>query len=279
MKQTFDHAEDVLRFYLKHPDSALIVLSSVLGGTIRAKGSMMAVTPSVHAGYISNGCVDADIIARARAGQSGVFVYGEGSPYRDITLPCGGSIEVRIFQDIDAEMLKSALSDLSRRKETFLRIGTAQIMIKPRIHLRIAGRGAVCIALAELALASGFLVQVQSPEVDIFPGAIHLKDVDNPPALKDDSRTAMVCLFHDHDWETALLQQALNGPAFYVGAMGSETTHIERSRKLSQAGMRPDQIKAIKAPIGLVSAQRDSRFLAISILAEIIQTAQSKGLI
>ena len=89
----------------------------------------------------------------------------------------------------------------------------------------------------------------------------------------------MVCLFHDHDWEGALLQQALAGPAFYIGAMGSVRTHEIRCETLSELGVSQADIARIHAPIGLIASQRDARLLAISILAEIIQSAQEAELI
>ena len=53
------------------------------------------------AGYISNGCVDADIIFQAKAamkdGQIRRLKYGEGSPFKDIQLPCGGSIDLLVI--------------------------------------------------------------------------------------------------------------------------------------------------------------------------------------
>ena len=279
MTKTFDHAEDILRYCLDHIDAALIVLTGVTGGTLRARGAMMAVTQSSSAGYISNGCVDADIITRARLGESGHFTYGEGSPYRDIQLPCGGRLEISIFQNADRSLLKAARADLEARRETELKLDAAILTIAPRLKLRIAGRGAACLALAELASNSGFDVHVQSPEADLMSHVEHLTDPNLPPKLSDDSRTAMVCLFHDHDWETALLKQALTGPVFYIGAMGSKRTHAQRRETLLQAGVEKTQIDKIKGPIGLIPAQRDARLLAISILAEIIQTAQGKKLI
>ena len=63
MSQTYDRAEDVLRYCAGHADAALVVLRDVTGGTLRAKGAMMAVTKGQVAGYISNGCIDADVIA------------------------------------------------------------------------------------------------------------------------------------------------------------------------------------------------------------------------
>jgi len=44
-------------------------------------------------------------------------------------------------------------------------------------------------------------------------------------------------------------------------------------------GVAQNQIDRIHGPIGLIPTQRDARLLAISILAEIVQTAQIKSLI
>ena len=239
----------------------------------------MSVTETRAAGYMSNGCVDADIIMRARAGQSGTFIYGEGSPYRDIVLPCGGRLEIEILQDPDREAIRLALRDLGNRQKIELRLGNILVRLVPRIKLRIAGRGVACLALAELAELSGFDVLIQSPDVDLLPDSQHLTDPNAPPSVSDDSQTAVACLFHDHDWEAALLQQALGGPAFYIGAMGSKRTHYMRCQRLSGLGVSGQDIARINGPIGLIAAQRDARLLALSILAKIIQTAQTAKLL
>jgi len=276
---TFDQAEDVLRYCVDQTQVALIVLTAVTGGTLRSRGAMMAVTETSSAGYISNGCVDADIIARARAGEKGKFIYGDGSPYLDISLPCGGRLEVAIFQNPNRSKLDAARIDLKARKETELQLDDASFVLLPRLKLRVAGRGAACLALAEVAKNSGFDVHVQSPEVDLMLNSEHLIDPNTPPDVEDDLRTAVVCLFHDHDWEAALLKQALAGPAFYIGAMGSERTHKKRCATLRELRVAQDQIDRINGPIGLIPAQRDARLLAISILAEVIQSAQLQNLI
>ena len=279
MTQTYDHTEDVLRDCVGSSDAVLVILTDVTGGTLRARGAMMAVTQTRVMGYMSNGCVDADIISRARAGQFGTFIYGEGSPYRDIVLPCGGRLEVAIIQDFDRQAIRNALKKLGKREETNIRFGDVSVAIVPRVRLRIAGRGAACLALAQLAESSGFDVLVQSPDKDILTQAQHLTDPNNPPLVTDDNRTAVVCLFHDHDWEAALLRQALSGLAFYIGAMGSVRTHETRCQNLSSLGVSDDDISRINGPIGLIPAQRDARLLAVSILAEIIQSAQREMLL
>ena len=261
------------------PGAALVVLTSVTGGTLRERGAMMCVTTERVSGYISNGCVDADIIARARAGQSGTFIYGEGSPYRDIVLPCGGRLELSIFQKAERSIIEKALFKLEKREPADLELGDNRLAFSPRIKLRIAGRGAACVALSELAQLSGFDVVLQSPDVDGLPKAQHLIDPNNPPHTEDDAWTAVVCLFHDHDWEPTLLRQALDGEAFYIGAMGSERTHEIRCQNLMALGLSKLDVARIHGPIGLVESQRNARLLAVSILAEIIQFAQRAELL
>ena len=258
---------------------ALVVLTAVTGGTLRARGALMAVTDTHVAGYVSNGCVDADIVTRARSGQTGRFIYGDGSPYKDIVLPCGGRLEIEIIQNPNQDAIQSALNALENRQEAQLRVGDVSVSLVPRLKLRISGRGEACLAMAELAALSGFEVSVQSPDPHLFAGVQHLTDPNHPPKVNDDKRTAVICLFHDHDWEGALLQQALTGPAFYIGAMGSKRTHDMRCQKLLDMGTAEQAIARVKGPIGLIPAQRDARLLALSVLAEIMDEAQKAGVL
>lgn len=145
----------------------------------------------------------------------------------------------------------------------------------PRLRLRIAGRGAPLFSLARQTMSAGFDVIVQSPDISDFPVAefMHLRNPAHPPAIRDDARTAFVMLFHNHEWEDALLEQALAGPAFYIGAMGSAQTHAARLDKLRSAGISDADCARIKGPIGLIAALRDADLLALSVLAEITQIA------
>ena len=84
-------------------------------------------------------------------------------------------------------------------------------------------------------------------------------------------------MFHDHDWEVALLAQALSSEAFYIGAMGSERTHNLRCKALREAGVSEEVIDRVQGPIGLIPSMRDANLLALSTLAEIVKTAQDLG--
>jgi xanthine dehydrogenase accessory factor len=96
------------------------------------------------------------------------------------------------------------------------------------------------------------------------------------PALVLDRWSALVMLFHDHDWETALLEQGLAQEALYIGAMGSRRTHSSRLAALADAGVPSEQAARIRGPIGLIPAARDPETLALSVLAEIVAAWQAR---
>ena len=244
-----------------------------------------ALTQSDVAGYISNGCVDGDIIYQSRAmlGEQTKdpkrLIYGEGSPFKDIALPCGGSIEVLIVPDPDRPHLQEILTGLERRDAAKLRVQGFEWRYMPKLRLRIAGRGAAIDALARQAVQAGFEVHLQSPHMDIarYDRVDHLSDPTTPPIIQDDAWSAVVLMFHDHDWEGALLKQALAGEAFYIGAMGSPQTHQNRIAMLSRQGCSQEDIARIQGPIGIIPSMRDANLLALSTLAEIVKAAQDAG--
>lgn len=254
---------------------------------MRAKGALMAVREDgAVAGYISNGCVDADIIYQAKAaigdGQIRRLKYGEGSPFKDIQLPCGGAIDLLVVPAPEREVLGEAVVKFATRQSAKLKLDSFEWDYAPKLRLRIAGRGEAVRALTSQALQSGFEVHLQSPEADLHNDLAvtkfdHLTNPAAPPAQNDDAYSAVILMFHDHDWEVALLTQALSSEAFYIGAMGSERTHKLRRKALHEAGVSDDTIARIQGPIGLIPSMRDANLLALSTLAEIVKTAQDCG--
>lgn len=295
--QTYEHPRDVLgrlQDWRREQTCALVVITETTGGAVRNVGALLAVTADGQsAGYISGGCIDADVVLQAQAAiaesKARTIRYGAGSPFVDLPLPCGGAIEVLILPDPDAHIVSEAVTALDARRavqvaydETGIRIlengetAASSALYEPKLRLRIAGRGADCLALARVALASGFEIILQMTDGDDLHAAsavgLDAHHLQSPAALgdlTDDAYTAFVLMFHDGDWETALLQQALNGPAFYIGAVGSARTHAKRVAALRETGASARQIARIHGPIGLVPSLRDASMLAISTLAEI----------
>jgi xanthine dehydrogenase accessory factor len=84
----------------------------------------------------------------------------------------------------------------------------------------------------------------------------------------------LLFLFHDHDWEPDLLARALDTPALWIGAMGSERTQAARRAALAARGVDAKSIARVRGPVGLIPASRDPSTLALSAFAEIVGAYQ-----
>lgn len=82
--------------------------------------------------------------------------------------------------------------------------------------------------------------------------------------------TFVAILSHDPKFDEPALVGTLDTPAAYIGAIGSRKTNEDRRRRLAEAGMSPEQIARMRAPIGLDIGAATPEEMAISILAEII---------
>lgn len=301
-----EHAEDVLGCWLAwraKGDVGLVVVTNTDGGGVRAPGALMAVSATGDkAGYISGGCIDADVMLNAqealRTGKTVSLKYGKGSPFIDLPLPCGGMIELMIVPDAHLGTIEACHRRLATRNPASLSFSTNGIVTSkssgaddvltfryiPKMRLRIAGRGADGLALARMAVASGIETSLQLRDGEDadealrlgFTNVTSLSTPDSLPPLKDDPWTAFLLAFHDTDWEGALLAQALTGPAFYVGAVGSRKTHARRCERLRANGIQETQIERIRGPVGLVASMRDASMLAVSVLAEVVQAFHTR---
>jgi xanthine dehydrogenase accessory factor len=85
-----------------------------------------------------------------------------------------------------------------------------------------------------------------------------------------DARTVLCVLTHDAKFDIPLLQEALRRRVAYVGAMGSHRTHVDRTRRLREAGLTETELARLRSPIGLDLAARTPEETALSIAAEIV---------
>lgn len=278
-------------------DYALVILTSVSGGTLRARGAIMAVTAKeTILGYISQGCVDADIRAQClKALKENVpanIIYGEGSPYKDITLPCAGKIELAIIPRPNKDKINAVHEQLEARKAVSLYLDEVgalslnktekaqQFDYAPPLQLIAAGRGEALLSLCRMAENVGMVVKAYSPNPEeLGIKTMALATPARAPELGADEWSAAVLLFHDHDWEATILDQLLKSEAFYIGAMGSTRTHEARIETLKAMGCVEQDIARIHAPIGHLSGLRDGGWLGASILADIASAAREKGLL
>ena len=263
--------------------AALVTLVEIHGGAARAIGAQMAVRgDGLYCGFVSGGCTEAAVAAEAASaiakGVDRNLRLGEGSPFFDIVLPCGGGITLAIHVLRDADPLHRALAALERRMPVRLRYdrGTQALSFiqgagptgwendgfirqyRPKERLVLAGGPAETGRVAAVATAAGYEVIVVERGKVPAPGDI-------------DADTAVAILFHDVDREVPLLEQALATDAFYIGALGSRRTHEKRCAALRERGVEAAALARIRAPIGIFDKARDSRSLAVSVVADIAQ--------
>ena len=89
--------------------------------------------------------------------------------------------------------------------------------------------------------------------------------------------TYVAILSHDPKFDEPALVGTLGTPAAYIGAIGSRSTNEDRRRRLAEAGMSPEQIARMRAPIGLDIGAATPEEMAISILGEIIALRRGRS--
>ena len=117
-------AENVLPFWLEARQNGqqvcLITLVGIDGSAPRPLGSQMAVSADGRSvGYITGGCAEAALIAEAMnvmsTGRARLIRLGEGSPYKDISLPCGSGIDAFLHPAIDRDIVLNVHTQLTHR--------------------------------------------------------------------------------------------------------------------------------------------------------------------
>ncbi|MFL5011733.1 XdhC family protein [Rhizobium sp.] len=280
-----DDPAELLRFAIdahRRGAAALATLVDIRGGAARARGAHMVVAADGRfCGYVSGGCVEAAVASEAllamAQGRDRMVKFGDGSPFFDIVLPCGGGISVAIHVLKDVEALRHVLERLERRQAAGLAYSPERqalepveplprtcwlerdflTVYRPRTRVLISGQTIEAQAVVRLAEASGYDV------IAVAPGGVR------PVADIIDPFTAIVLLHHELDAEAAILETALASPGFYIGALGSTRTHRRRVERLRAMAFRRDDIARIKAPIGMFGPTRDATSLALSVLADI----------
>jgi xanthine dehydrogenase accessory factor len=191
--------------------------------------------------------------------------FGAGSELIDFRLPCGSGLDVLIDPAPDREACRSAVVELEARRPASLALPSAQLPQRryvPALRLQLFGEGPELDALSALAGTAG---------VDV---AAHGKDAlslgQQPEGLAADAWTAVVLLFHDHEWEQPILQWALATPAFLIGAQGGFEARRGRIERLAAAGVPPEQLGRVRSPVGAITHSREPGVLALSVLAEVV---------
>lgn len=249
------------------PGTGLCTVVCIEGSFSRRVGAQLAVGPDgAIAGSLADGCLEKQLASElAEAGGPVVKRFGAGSPLIDFRLPCGSGLDVLIDPEPDRAACRAAVARLDAREPAALKLPARALPERryiPPLRLQLFGEGPELAALAALAETAGIET--------VAHGKDALSLGRKPEGLSADAWTAVVLLFHDHEWEQAILEWALSTPAFHIGAQGGMEARRQRLERLAAAGVPPGQLARIRSPVGAIPRSREPGVLALSVLAEIV---------
>lgn len=275
---------------------ALATIMQAAGGP-RPVGSQMLVDGETVHGFLSDGCIDADVALHARevlaGGAAQRLVYGSGSPFIDLRLPCGGRIEVLVERVPPDDPAVVALERLTGARTVAIwesdgdfracrAEGTgrpienvvARHRFEPCQRLIVVGSGVFATAIAALGAQVGWEVALvdpsgkEPPPPGIVAAGLSLSAcLARTPA---DRWTAVAVATHEADLDHRALVAALASPAAYVGVLGARRRLPERLVALRESGVDDQALARLHAPIGLPLGAETPREVAVAVVAEIL---------
>ena len=291
---------------------SLATLYAVGDGGPRPAGSQMVVTNSAVSGFLSGGCIEADIALHAARviadGEPRHLVYGQGSPWPDIQLLCGSRLDIlveRVLPD-DPVLAELLIQADARRPVVWITDGRTRRLKSqdaasapacqtreapfelrrrsdPGPRLVVFGADPIAIATASLGGQAGFettLVRPKGPSEPPPLAGVGYSRASSEAALRDirpDAWTAIAVASHDWELDHEALLAALPSQAGYVGVVGARRRSPERLARLRGAGVSQAALERLHAPIGLDLGGKAPWEIAVSVIAEIIATRADRS--
>lgn len=309
--QRYGTDQDVLhtamRWLQQEHEVILITVLKTWGSSPRPAGSLMVMRrDGVLAGSVSGGCVEEDLLQRYVNNQ-----LSDSYPTRidygvnrdDATrfgLPCGGRLELLIERLDNIKQLQQ-LFDAMQQQQIMARhvdLQTGQVSLEParaeqdfvytNIYVRkifgpqwdmlLIGAGHLSHYVSQMALMLGYRVIVCDPREE-YAKAWQVEGTELTKIMPDDAvqkysqqpHSIVLALTHDPKLDDMALLDALQSPAFYVGAIGSQRNCDLRRQRLKNLGIPTIQLQRLHAPVGLPIGSHTPPEIAVSILAEITQ--------
>jgi len=297
--------------------AALATVVRVEGSAPRGIGAKLAVSADgAMAGSVSGGCVEGNVVEHAlavlRSGMPILRRYGISDEQGlEVGLMCGGTIEVLIepVRGPTASLVELFTALIAAERPAAREIAVAEpdlgtrgvldgsaaldatdhdavvfdrVLPAPRVW--IVGAGHVAEHVAAFAERAGFTPLLVDPR-RLFaeqPRLEGLEVVADWPdrafaerGLRPDD--SVVVLSHDPKIDEPALVAALRADVAYVGAIGSRRAQADRRTRLGAAGMSPDELGRLHAPIGLDLGGPDPAEIGLAIVAELVATRYGRS--
>lgn len=298
-----DDARPALSEALSRGPATLATIVSLGGGGPRPVGTQMVFGSGVVSGFLSGGCIEADVEEHARLtladGEPRRLIYGEGSPWPDIRLLCGARIEILVERIMPDDAAARTLLDLAERRLPAFWVsdgarrlcaeepqapwlGAFERAYDPPPRLIIVGADPTALAVASLGAQSGFETTLIRPKGPLspppLPGVAYRRD-SIAAALAEiglDAWTAVAVCGHDPEQDHAALMAALPSDAPYVGLLGARRRLPERLTRLRADGLSERDLTKLRAPIGLDLGGKAPFEVAVAVIGEVIAARQGQ---
>jgi xanthine dehydrogenase accessory factor len=147
--------------------------------------------------------------------------------------------------------------------------------VGPPPRLVAVGAGDIAEALCALAKPLGWRTVVVDPRAGLatrerVPSADELV-VAWPDELEIDSETAVVSLVHEERLDIPALRRAVEGGAFFVGALGSRRAQEKRAEQLGELAA------GVRGPVGLDLGGETPAEIALEILGDVLSAYKRLG--
>jgi xanthine dehydrogenase accessory factor len=152
-------------------------------------------------------------------------------------------------------------------------------VLKPAVSLVVFGAGNDAIPLVQMAAVLGWHVTVIDGRTNYasaarFPLAKHVLLAKPEQALLNitvDTRTVMVLMTHNYNYDLAMLKQLLPLQLPYIGSLGPKKKLQRMLDELNEQGVAvtDEQLQSVYGPTGLDIGAETSEEIALSVLAEI----------
>ena len=218
-------------------------------------------------------------------------------------LPCGGSL--RLVQEPlrDTAWVKDLLKRIAQQRlvARTLHMGSGAVQLAdavrgqalhfdgatltsvfgPQWRLLLIGAGQISQAVAHIASILEFEILVCDPREEYAAPqtqtplwqCIDAMPDDAVRAMQPDAHSAIVALTHDPKLDDMALLEALRSNAFYVGALGSRRNQEKRKQRLAEHfDLQAHELARLHGPVGLALGGKTPAEIAVSIVAELVQS-------
>ncbi len=197
------------------------------------------------------------------------------------------SLDPAMEPEVKADALEVLNSGRSVIKEYDQGLTAFIELLRPPMSLIIFGAGNDAIPLVQMAAVLGWHTTVVDGRANYavparFPLAKRIliaRPEEALPQLDLDSRTAVVLMTHNFNYDLAMLRQLLPLQLTYVGSLGPKKKLQRMLDELQEEGIQPSpqQLQSIYGPTGLDIGAETSEEIALSIIAEIQAEIQGRN--